>query len=143
MLFRILRDLKERNVGMVYISHKLGEVFEMSDRITVLRDGKTVGTHKAAELTKDKVIELMVGREVGNIFPEPDHERGEVVLEVKNLTAYSIDADNKKVVDDVSFHVRTGEVLVIAVLMGAGRTELLMSVFAAWSGRYSREVLID
>lgn len=143
VLFRILRDLKERNVGMVYISHKLGEVFEMSDRITVLRDGKTVGTHNAADLTKDKVIELMVGREVGNIFPEPDHERGEVVLEVKNLTAYSIDADNKKVVDDVSFHVRKGEVLGIAGLMGAGRTELLMSVFAAWSGRYSREVLID
>ena len=142
-LFTILRGLKVRNVGMVYISHKLNEVFEMSDRITVLRDGRTVGTHPAAELTKERVIELMVGREVGNIFPEPDHELGETVLEVKDLTAYSLDAANKRVVDGVSFSVRKGEVLGIAGLMGAGRTELLMSVFGAWPGKYSRKVLAD
>lgn len=142
-LFTILRKLKARGVGMVYISHKLNEVFEMSDRITVLRDGKTVGTHNAADLTKDKVIELMVGREVGNIFPECHHEFGETVLEVRNLTAYSIDAVNKRVVDDVSFYVRKGEVLGIAGLMGAGRTELLMSIFGAWSGKYSREVIVE
>jgi D-xylose transport system ATP-binding protein len=143
VLFNILRDLKARGVGMVYISHKLGEVFEMSDRITVLRDGKTIGTHSAAELTKDKVIELMVGREVGNIFPECHHDFGETVLEVKDLTAYSIDAANKKVVDNVSFHVRKGEVLGIAGLMGAGRTELLMAIFGAWPGKYSREVVVE
>jgi D-xylose transport system ATP-binding protein len=142
-LFTILRDLKNRGVGMVYISHKLNEVFEMSDRITVLRDGKTIGTHNASELTKDKIIELMVGREVGNIFPECHHDFGETVLEVKNLTAYSIDAVNKRVVDDVSFYVRKGEVLGIAGLMGAGRTELLMSIFGAWSGKYSREVIVE
>jgi D-xylose transport system ATP-binding protein len=67
-LFKILRDLKRRGVGMIYISHKLGEVFEMSDRITVLRDGKTVGTNDAKNLTVEKVIALMVGREVGDIF---------------------------------------------------------------------------
>jgi ABC-type sugar transport system ATPase subunit len=143
VLFNILRDLKARDVGMVYISHKLGEVFEMSDRITVLRDGKTIGTHAASELTKDKVIELMVGREVGNIFPECHHDFGETVLEVRDLTAYSIDAANKKVVDNVSFHVRKGEVLGIAGLMGAGRTELLMSIFGAWPGKYSREVVVE
>ncbi len=142
-LFTILRDLKARGVGMVYISHKLNEVFEMSDRITVLRDGKTIGTHNAAELTKEKIIELMVGREVGNIFPECHHDFGETMLEVKNLTAYSIDAVNKKVVDGVSFHVRKGEVLGIAGLMGAGRTELLMSIFGAWSGKYLREILVE
>ena len=142
-LFNILRDLRSRDVGMVYISHKLNEVFEMSDRITVLRDGRTVGTHEAAELTKERVIELMVGREVGNIFPEPDHELGETVLEVKDLSAYSIDAADKRVVDNVSFSVRKGEVLGIAGLMGAGRTELLMSVFGAWPGKYSRKVLVD
>jgi D-xylose transport system ATP-binding protein len=96
-----------------------------------------------AELTREKVIELMVGREGGNIFPDPHHEHGEVVLEVNNLTAYSIDAANKKVVDNVSFHVRKGEVLGIAGLMGAGRTELLMSIFGAWRGRYSREVIVE
>lgn len=142
-LFSILRKLKARGVGMVYISHKLNEVFEMSDRITVLRDGKTIGTHNAADLTKEKVIELMVGREVGNIFPAPDHDHGETILEIKNLSAYSIDAANKKLVDDVSFHVRKGEVLGIAGLMGAGRTELLMSIFGAWTGKYSREVFVE
>ena len=142
-LFTILRDLRSRGVGMVYISHKLNEVFEMSDRITVLRDGKTVGTHPAADLSKERVIELMVGREVGNIFPEPDHELGETVLEVKDLTTYSLDAADKRVVDGVSFSVRKGEVLGIAGLMGAGRTELLMSVFGAWPGKYSRKVLVD
>ena len=142
-LFNILRKLKTRGVGMVYISHKLNEVFTMSDRVTVLRDGKTVGTHNASDLTKDKVIELMVGREVGNIFPEPDHELGDVVLEVKGLTAFSIDVASKRVVDNVSFHVRKGEVLGIAGLMGAGRTELLMSIFGAWPGRFSREIYVN
>ncbi len=143
ILFNILKKLKSRGVGMVYISHKLNEVFEMSDRITVLRDGKTVGTHNASDLTKDKVIELMVGREVGNIFPEPDHELGDVVLEVKGLTAFSIDVASKRVVDNVSFHVRKGEVLGIAGLMGAGRSELLMSIFGAWPGRFSREIYVN
>lgn len=143
ILFNILKKLKSRGVGMVYISHKLNEVFEMSDRITVLRDGKTVGTHNASDLTKDKVIELMVGREVGNIFPEPDHELGDVVLEVKGLTAFSIDVASKRVVDNVSFHVRKGEVLGIAGLMGAGRTELLMSIFGAWPGKFSREIYVE
>lgn len=142
-LFNILRKLKTRGVGMVYISHKLNEVFTMSDRVTVLRDGKTVGTHNASDLTKDKVIELMVGREVGNIFPEPDHELGDVVLEVKGLTAFSIDVTSKRVVDNVSFHVRKGEVLGIAGLMGAGRTELLMSIFGAWPGKFSREIYVE
>src|SRR5215203_2720087 len=139
-LFTILRDLKKRGVGMVYISHKLNEVFEMSDRITVLRDGRTVGTDAAEALTKEKVIELMVGREVGNIFPEPHHELGETVLEVRDLTAYSVDAAAKRVVDGVSFSVRKWEVLGIAGLMGAGRTELLMSIFGAWPGKFSRKV---
>lgn len=143
ILFNILKKLKSRGVGMVYISHKLNEVFEMSDRITVLRDGKTVGTHNVSDLTKEKVIELMVGREVGNIFPEPDHELGDIVLEVKGLTAFSIDVASKRVVDNVSFHVRKGEVLGIAGLMGAGRTELLMSIFGAWPGKFSREIYVE
>ena len=141
-LFGILEKLRQRGVGMIYISHKLDEVFKMSDRITVLRDGKTVATHNAAEIDKNKVIAAMVGREVGNIFPEPDHQNGDVALSVKNLSAYSADIADKKLVDDVSFDVRKGEVLGIAGLMGAGRTELLMAIFGAWQGRYSREIEI-
>lgn len=142
ILFDILRDLKERGVGMIYISHKLDEVFAMSDRITVLRDGQTVATHKTEELDKDKVIALMVGREVGDIFPETTHDFGEVALEVKNLTAFEADHPDKKMVDDISFSVRKGEVLGISGLMGAGRSELLTAIFGAWKGKSSGEVFV-
>lgn len=142
-LFGILRKLRTDGVGMIYISHKLDEVFNMSDRITVLRDGKTVATHSAAELTKGKVIQLMVGREVGDIFPKVDHELGDTALEIKNLTAYSVDNPDKKLVDNISFTVRKGEVLGIAGLMGAGRTELLMAIFGAWQGKYERQIFVE
>ena len=142
-LFTILRKLKSRDVGMIYISHKLDEVFEMSDRITVLRDGKTVGTQPASELTKDQVIAKMVGRDVGDIFPKSKHELGEVALEIRDLTVYSPDVADKKLVDNISFSVRKGEVLGIAGLMGAGRTELLMAIFGAWQGKYHREIFVE
>ncbi len=142
-LFGILEKLRTGGVGMIYISHKLDEVFKMSDRITVLRDGKTVATHVAADTDKNEVIAAMVGREVGDIFPIAEHTRGDFVLRVNNLTAYSADIPDKKLVDNVSFSVRKGEVLGIAGLMGAGRTELLIAVFGAWPGKFSREIEID
>ena len=142
-LFAILRKLKERGVGMIYISHKLEEVFQMSDRITILRDGKTIGTHAAADLTKEKVIALMVGREVGDIFPKTSHDFGETALEVKKLSVFDAENPNKKLVDEVSFEVRKGEVLGIAGLMGAGRSELLTAIFGAWQGTFAGEVFIE
>jgi D-xylose transport system ATP-binding protein len=142
-LFTILRDLRGRGVGMIYISHKLDEVFEMADRITVLRDGRTVGTSDAKALTKDRVIAMMVGREVGDIFPVPDHAFGAVALEVRNASAFDPDNPSKKIVDGVSFSVRKGEVVGIAGLMGAGRSELLMAVFGAWNGRSSAEISVE
>lgn len=142
-LFGILEKLKARGVGMIYISHKLGEVFRMSDTITVLRDGKTVGTNDAKDLTIEKVIALMVGREVGDIFPTTAHEFGETALEVKNLNAFDTDVPDKKMVNDVSFSVRKGEVLGIAGLMGAGRSELLMAIFGAWNGAVSGDIFVE
>jgi len=142
-LFGILEKLKERGVGMIYISHKLGEVFRMSDTITVLRDGKTVGTDDAKNLTIEKVIALMVGREVGDIFPTTAHELGETALEVKNLTVFDTDNQDKKLVDNVSFSVRKGEVLGVSGLMGAGRSELLTAIFGAWNGKNSGEIFVD
>jgi D-xylose transport system ATP-binding protein len=142
-LFDILRKLKERGVGMIYISHKLDEVFAMSDRVTVLRDGRTVGTHLIGDLTKDRVISLMVGRDVGDIFPEAIHERGEIALEVKNLTAADPEHSWQNQVENISFAVRKGEVLGIAGLMGAGRSELLMSLFGAHRGKVSGEILVE
>ncbi|NNE99819.1 MAG: xylose ABC transporter ATP-binding protein [Pyrinomonadaceae bacterium] len=142
-LFDILRSLKSRGVGMIYISHKLGEVFDMSDRITVLRDGQTVATHTVDELDKDRVISLMVGRDVGDIFPEVTHEFGDVALEVKNLNVFDPDHPDQKVVDDLSFSVRKGEVLGIAGLMGAGRSEFLTAIFGAWKGRTEKTVFVE
>src|ERR1041385_7423111 len=83
-LFGILNALRARGVGMIYISHKLNEVFRMSDRITVLRDGRTVGTERASDLDEARVIARMVGREVGDIFPQPTHEHGDFVFEARN-----------------------------------------------------------
>ncbi|HEV7645610.1 MAG TPA: xylose ABC transporter ATP-binding protein [Pyrinomonadaceae bacterium] len=142
ILFGILKDLKARGVGMIYISHKLDEVFTLSERITVLRDGKTVGTHPTSELNKNKVIAAMVGREVENIFPVVKHERGETILEVKNLSANDPNISGKKLVDDINFSVKKGEVLGIAGLMGAGRSELLMSIFGAQVERTSGEFFV-
>jgi ABC-type sugar transport system ATPase subunit len=141
-LFGILRKLRARGVGMIYISHKLNEVFRISDRITVLRDGKTVGTNATSDWTEPKIIARMVGREVGDIFPVMDHVRGEVVFAVENISVED-PAAGKKLVDNVSFSVRRGEVLGIAGLMGAGRSDLLMAIFGAHAGRVSGEIKVD
>ncbi|HVF68850.1 MAG TPA: xylose ABC transporter ATP-binding protein [Pyrinomonadaceae bacterium] len=142
-LFGIIEQLRARGVGMIYISHKLDEVFRVSDRITVLRDGRTVGTQPTKELNEARVISLMVGRDVDDIFPVPDHERGEVVFEARGVTVEDPNVSGKLLVKDVSFKVRRGEVLGIAGLMGAGRSELLMGIFGAWPGRVAGEVYVE
>jgi D-xylose transport system ATP-binding protein len=142
-LFSILRKLKDRGVAMVYISHKLDEVFRLSDRITVLRDGRTVGTHNASELTRKRVIELMVGREVNDIFPEAHHQFTDNALEVDGLAVYSTDGRNTKLVDNVSFTLRGGDVLGIAGLLGSGRTEVLSAIFGAWKGNVKGSVKVN
>src|SRR5256714_2914451 len=141
-LFRILNSLRARGVGMIYISHKLEEVFRMSDRITVLRDGRTVGTDVAKNWNERSVIARMVGREVGDIFPEFDHPHGDVAFEVRRMSVEDPNVAGKMLVKDVSFSVRRGEVLGIAGLMGAGRSDLLMAIFGAHGGRTSGEVFI-
>jgi D-xylose transport system ATP-binding protein len=142
-LFGILNKLRARGVGMIYISHKLDEVFRISDRITVLRDGRTVGTDDTKALDEARVIARMVGREVGDIFPKVDHQHGDVVFEVNNISVEDPFVAGKKVVDNVSFSVRRGEVLGIAGLMGAGRSDLLMAIFGAHAGRRSGEIKLE
>ena len=142
-LFGILSGLRARGVAMIYISHKLDEVFRISDRITVLRDGKTIETNATSDLNEPRVIAQMVGREVDHIFPKPKHERGDTIFEVRNVTVEDPSVPGKLLVDDVGFGVRKGEVLGIAGLMGSGRTELLMALFGAHPGRKSAAVFID
>ncbi len=142
-LFGILNKLRARGVAMIYISHKLNEVFRIGDRITVLRDGKTVGTNTTGDWTEPQIIARMVGREVGDIFPVMDHVRGEVVFAAENISVADPLVPGKKLVDNISFSVRRGEVLGIAGLMGAGRSDLLMAIFGAHAGRVSGDIKIE
>src|SRR5947209_11772550 len=143
ILFAILDKLRARGVAMIYISHKLDEVFRIGDRITVLRDGKTIGTDTARDLDEVRVIAQMVGREVDQIFPEAKHERGEVIFEARNVTVEDPSVPGKLLVDRVGFTARKGEVLGIAGLMGSGRSELLMAIFGPHPGRKSAEIFVD
>jgi len=142
-LFGILNDLRARGVAMIYISHKLDEVFHISDRITVLRDGKTIETTPTSETDEPRVIGKMVGRAVDQIFPDAKHDRGEVVFEARNVTVEDPSVPGKLLVDQVGLTAHKGEVLGIAGLMGSGRSELLMAIFGAHPGRKSAEILVD
>jgi D-xylose transport system ATP-binding protein len=142
-LFGILNDLRARGVAMIYISHKLDEVFRISDRITVLRDGKTIDTNATSETNEPQVIGKMVGRAVDQIFPESRHERGEVVFEVQDVTVEDPSVPGKLLVDQASFVAHKGEVLGIAGLMGSGRSELLMAIFGAHAGRKAAQIFVS
>jgi ABC-type sugar transport system ATPase subunit len=142
-LFGILNSLLARGVAMIYISHKLDEVFRIGDRITVLRDGRTVGTDAARDLDEGRVIAKMVGREVDQIFPAARHDRGAVVFEAREITVEDPAVPGKVLVDKIGFTACKGEVLGIAGLMGSGRSELLMAIFGAHAGRKSAEIFVD
>jgi D-xylose transport system ATP-binding protein len=142
VLFGILGRHRSSGAGIVYISHKLDEVFRLADRITVLRDGHTVSTDPVSALDTQSLIARMVGREVSDIFPPSQRTPGEVVFEARGVTVEDPHVRGKLLVDDVSFRVRRGEVLGIAGLVGAGRSELMMAVFGAHPGRKRGEFLV-
>ena len=121
-LHGMIKRLTDFGVAIIYITHKMDEVFRISDDITVFRDGKHVGSYPAKELDRDKLIKLMVGRELTDLFPKEEAEIGEVVLSVQGL-------NRGAVVKDVSFELHRGEILGLAGLMGAGRTEVLETIF--------------
>jgi D-xylose transport system ATP-binding protein len=142
VLFVILRRLRESGAGIIYISHKLGEVLSLSDRITVLRDGRTVSTDPTKTLDTKVVIARMVGREVTDIFPTTHHQPDNVVFEARGVTVEDPNVPGKLLVANASFSVRRGEVLGIAGLVGAGRSELMMAIFGAHPGRLSGEFFV-
>ena len=134
-LFSIISLLKERGVGIVYISHRLHEVFEIGDRVTVLRDGRYIATEPVDQMTEDKLISMMVGRTIDNLFPKLDTQVGKVVLEVRNL-------NRKRVAHDVSFQLRAGEIVGMAGLVGSGRSEIAQVIFG-FTPAHSGAILID
>lgn len=123
-LHRTMEDLKKKGVSIIYVNHRLDEVFEVCDRVTILRDGQYVGTREIEKITEDDLIAMMVGRELGDLYYKEDIERGEKILEVKNL-------NSGQQVKNVSFELYRGEVLGFFGLIGAGRTELLRTIFGA------------
>ncbi len=135
-LFKIINMLRDRGCGIIYISHKMEEILRRSDEVTIMRDGRWVATEPASALTMEKIIKLMVGRELSNRFPPKSNEVGEVSLQVKGLTAlYSR-------VKDVSFNLHRGEVVGVAGLDGSGRTELLENIFGV-ATRKEGEIYLD
>lgn len=129
-LMEILRGLKEHGVTCIYISHKIEEFFRITDTVTVLRDGKMVTTQPTKDVTSEKLVSFMVGREMKERFPSGNRHPGEVILEVKDLHA---ERAEREVLKGVSFDLRQGEILGIAGLMGSGRTELVMTIFGEFA----------
>ena len=122
VLFEVIESLKAKGVSIVYISHRMEEIFQLCDRITILRDGQYVGTENIKDITMDGVVQMMIGREIGERYPQRDVKIGEEVIRVEGLT-------HEKMFKDVNFSVRAGEVLGVSGLMGAGRTEIMQAIF--------------
>jgi ABC-type sugar transport system ATPase subunit len=123
-LFRVIRDLKDHSISVIFISHKLSELFEVSERITVLRDGHHIATRETGEVTPEEIIRMMVGRHLGDLFPKKSSSIGEVIFSCRNVSRFGT-------VRDLSLDVRRGEVLGIAGLVGSGRTEAMRALINA------------
>jgi ribose transport system ATP-binding protein len=123
-LFRVIRELTAKGIAVLYISHRLDEIFHIADRVTVMRDGRIVATLPRQEIDEMKLIRLMVGRDIVNLYPKPDVPIGGVVLRAENITRHNI-------LHQCTFEVRAGEIVGMAGLIGSGRTELARAVFGA------------
>lgn len=134
-LFEIIRDLRAQGIGIVYITHKMNELFEIADEFSVFRDGHYIGTHASSDVTRDDIIRMMVGREISQMFPKEEVEIGEVLLSVKGLT-------REGVFNDISFDIHAGEILGFAGLVGSGRSDVAETIFGGVKAD-SGEVLIN
>lgn len=134
-LFNTVRLLRDRGVGIIYISHKLVEVFELADRVTVLRDGEYIGTKNVSETDENELISMMVGRTIDNLFPKQESQIKDVVLEVRNLS-------RQPYTKNVSFEVRSGEIVGLSGLVGSGRSETAQVIFGIDTAE-SGDILID
>ena len=142
-LFEIIHRLKTQGCGIIFISHKMDEIYRMADRITVLRDGKYIGTGAARDVPQDRLVQWMVGRELERQFPPRQSPSGPVRLEVKNLTVPHPAGPKIPAVQNVSFQVRAGEILGLAGLQGSGISELVNGIFGAAQTKVSGTVKVD
>ena len=143
ILLDIIRDLQQHGIACIYISHKLNEVKAISDTICVIRDGQHIGTRDAAGMSEDDIITMMVGRELTALYPNEPHTTGDEILRIEHLTAWHPVNRHIKRVNDVSFSLKRGEILGIAGLVGAGRTETIQCLFGVWPGQWEGKIYID
>lgn len=133
ILFKLVRKLREKEITIIYISHRLNEIFDICDNVTVMRDGSIIGTHKVCEYSREDLVKEMVGRTFSEVFPDRVHAYGEELMRVENLCG--------GMVQDISFTLHRGEILALAGLVGAGRTEMLRMLFGA-DGVASGEIYV-
>jgi ribose transport system ATP-binding protein len=133
-LFNVVRSLQAQGIGIIYISHRMREIYELADEVTVLKDGRYVDTRNIAEVSMDDLVKLMIGRELKDAYPKREATAGDVLLEVNNVS-------RKKLVHDISFTLRAGEIIGFAGITGSGRTELVRAIFGA--DPYSGEMRIS
>lgn len=134
-LFEVIKSLKDKGIAVIYISHRMEEIFAICDKVVVLRDGKYVGEERVKDIDNDKLINMMVGRNIEEQFPYKEYKKGQVLLEVKNLNYGNI-------VKDASLEVKAGEILGVAGLMGSGRTELAKTIFGEYKAT-SGEIYVE
>lgn len=135
-LLQLLKEFKQQGITSIIISHKLKEVLAVSDNITILRDGQTIETIKNENITENRIIKGMVGRDLSDLYPSRDNPIGDVKFEIKNWTLGHPTIADKNIIENASLNVKSGEVVGVAGLMGAGRTELMMSIFGRSYGKY-------
>ncbi len=143
VLFKKIDELKLKGIACIYISHRLEEVKEISDIITVMRDGQIVETAENIDMDEKRIVSLMVGRKVDEVYPEHDRTPGEVILSVKNITIKDQKVPDKKIVDHVAFELRRGEILSMYGLVGAGRSEIALAIIGGFNGEVCCEQEIN
>lgn len=143
ILLDLVQGLKREGVSCIYISHKLNEVKAISDHICVIRDGCHIGTRSASSMSTDDIITMMVGREMKQLFPREEHDIGDVVLKVDNVSAWDKGNASVAKVKDASFELRKGEILGVSGLVGAGRTELMECIYGCYQGKHQGDIYLE
>lgn len=141
LLMKILRKLRNKGVTCILITHKLNEIFEIADRITVLRDGATIRTLDIHQTNENEIIKYMVGRELTQRFPQSSRKAGQTILSVKDFSLFN--SKDRQIVRNVSFQAKAGEIVGISGLMGAGRTELVTGIFGFFAGKASGNIHVN
>lgn len=141
-LFKVLRQLKNEGITIIYISHRLEEIFSLTDKVSIMRDGKMIRTLKTSEVSEHDLVSYMIGREMEDFYPKDETKAGETLLSIENYSVPHPIYPDKKIVDDVSLKFRAGEIVGISGLLGAGRTELMSAIIGAYSKKGSGIVKI-